>query len=81
MAGDLSLQIDGANVASASVPLYMRMMSSVGPSVGYDHGSPVSQRYSAPFEYTGTLHEVVIEAGKPRTDVKAAEAQSEMNRQ
>jgi hypothetical protein len=41
----------------------------------------VSQRYSAPFEYTGTLHEVVIEAGKPRTDVKAAEAQSEMNRQ
>jgi arylsulfatase len=81
MAGDLSLQIDGSNVASASVPLYMRMMSSVGPSVGYDHGSPVSQRYSAPFEYTGTLHEVVIEAGKPRTDVKAAEAQSEMNRQ
>ena len=81
MAGDLSLQIDGANVAAASVPLYMRMMSSVGPSVGYDHGSPVSQRYSAPFEYTGTLHEVVIEAGKPRADVKAAEAKSEMNRQ
>jgi len=81
MAGDLSLQIDGANVAAASVPLYMRMMSSVGPSIGYDHGSPVSQRYSAPFEFTGTLHEVVIEAGKPRADVKAAEAKSEMNRQ
>ncbi len=81
MAGDLSLQIDGANVATATVPLYMRMMSSVGPSIGYDHGSPVSQRYSAPFEFTGTLHEVVIEAGKPRADVKAAEAKSEMNRQ
>jgi len=27
------------------------------------------------------LHEVVIESGKPRADVKAAEAQSEMNRQ
>jgi arylsulfatase len=81
MAGELSLLIDGANVATASVSLYMRMMSSVGPSVGYDHGSPVSQRYSAPFEYTGALHEVVIEAGKPRTDVKAAEARSEMNRQ
>ena len=81
MAGQLTLQVDGNEVATASVPLYMRMMSSVGPSIGYDHGSPVSQRYSAPFEFTGTLHEVVIEAGKPRADVKAAEAQSEMNRQ
>ena len=26
----------------------MRMMSSVGPSVGYDHGSAVSSRYAAP---------------------------------
>ncbi|MGA0117670.1 MAG: arylsulfatase [Ilumatobacteraceae bacterium] len=81
MAGQLTLQVDGNEVATASVPLYMRMMSSVGPSIGYDHGSPVSQRYSSPYEFTGILHEVVIEAGKPRADVKAAEAQSEMNRQ
>jgi arylsulfatase len=81
MAGQLTLQIDGTDVGTASVSLYMRMMSSVGPSIGQDHGSPVSTRYSAPFAYTGVLHEVVIEAGKPRADVKAAEAQSEMNRQ
>lgn len=81
MAGNIALQIDGTSVAEASVPLYMRMMSSVGPSVGYDHGSPVSQRYAAPFEYTGNLHEVVIEAGKPRADVQAAEAANEMRRQ
>lgn len=81
MAGTIALQVDGTSVAEASVPLYMRMMSSVGPSVGYDHGSPVSERYSAPFEYTGTLHEVVIEAGKPRADVQAAEAANEMRRQ
>jgi len=81
MAGTIALQIDNVDVATASVPLYMRMMSSVGPSVGYDHGSPVSQRYEAPFEYTGTLHEVVIEAGKPRADVQAAEAAHEMRRQ
>ena len=37
------------------------MMSSVGPSVGYDHGSPVSTRYQAPFPFEGTLHEVVIQ--------------------
>jgi arylsulfatase len=81
MAGTLTLAIDGAEVAVASVPLYMRMMSSVGPSVGYDHGSPVSTRYQAPFEYTGKLHDVIIEAGKPRADVEAAEAQSQLNRQ
>ena len=37
------------------------MMSSVGASVGYDHGSAVSTRYDAPFAFTGTLHEVVIQ--------------------
>ena len=81
MAGQLTLHVDGNEVAAASVPLYMRMMSSVGPSIGHDHGSPVSTRYTAPYAYTGVLHEVVIEAGKPRADVKAAEAKSEMNRQ
>ena len=81
MAGAITLQIDGEPVASADVPLYMRMMSSVGPSVGYDHGSPVSERYEAPFAYTGELVEVVIEAGKPRADVRSAEAANEMRRQ
>jgi arylsulfatase A-like enzyme len=81
MAGSFELQIDGQSVGRADLPLYMRMMSSVGPSVGYDHGSPVSQRYRAPFKFTGNLREVVIEAGKPRADTRAAEAQSEMNRQ
>ena len=43
------------------------MMSSVGPSVGYDHGSAVSTRYEAPFPFTGTLHEVVIQLCRRRT--------------
>ena len=38
----------------------MRMMSSVGPSVGYDHGSAVSQRYAGPFPFDGTLHDVTV---------------------
>ena len=33
---------------TADLPLFMRMMSSVGPSVGFDHGSAVSARYAAP---------------------------------
>ncbi|CAB4612027.1 unannotated protein [freshwater metagenome] len=81
MAGRLELTIDGKTVGAADVSLYMRMMSSVGPSVGYDHGSPVSTRYAAPYEYTGDLHQIVIESSRPKPDVVTAEAQVEMNRQ
>ena len=40
---------------SLAVPFVMTMISSVGPSVGDDHGSPVSERYAAPFPFEGTL--------------------------
>lgn len=79
--GTVTLEIDGAVVASVEVPLYMSMMSSVGPSIGRDHGSAVSTRYEAPYAYTGVLHEVVIEAGKRSSDAKDAEARAEMGRQ
>lgn len=60
----------------------MRMMSSIGPSVGADHGSAVSDRYTAPFPYDGTLHEVVIQASPERFgDADAAAARAEMSRQ
>jgi len=81
MAGSVELLIDGASAGSADLALYMRMMSSVGPSVGYDHGSPVSTRYEAPYHYTGTLETVVIEAGQRSGDAATAEAKSEMSRQ
>ena len=45
------------------------------------HGSPVSTRYSAPYAYTGELHEIIIESGPRRVDTAAAEAKAEMNRQ
>ena len=58
------------------------MMSSVGPSVGYDHGSPVSTRYRAPFPFQGALHEIVIQASPERfADATAAEHAAEMGRQ
>ena len=49
--------------------------------MGYDNGSAVSNRYAAPYEYTGDLHEVVLESGKAKPDVASAEAKAEMNRQ
>ena len=59
------------------------MISSVGPSVGYDHGSAVSSRYRAPFAFSGTLHEVVIQLVSPQRERQraAATARAEMSRQ
>ena len=79
--GTVSIDFDGVQVATVEVPLYMSMMSSVGPSIGHDHGSAVSTRYSAPFAYTGDLREVVIEAGKRFWEAREAEAKAEMGRQ
>jgi hypothetical protein len=41
-------------------------MSSVGPSVGYDHGSPVSGRYRGPFPFEGRLERIDIELKSSR---------------
>jgi arylsulfatase len=80
--GAVSLEIDGVDVGSAELPLFMRMMSSVGPSVGYDHGSAVSNRYAAPYPFAGTLHEIVIQLLSPQDlEARAAEAAVEMSRQ
>ncbi|CAN5600017.1 hypothetical protein BH20ACT2_BH20ACT2_21570 [soil metagenome] len=80
--GTIELAVDGTNSGRVEVPLYMRMISSVGSSIGYDHGSPVSPRYRAPFAFGGTLHEVVIQL-LSRRDAEAtqAEARAEMARQ
>ncbi|HSM67873.1 MAG TPA: sulfatase-like hydrolase/transferase, partial [Ilumatobacteraceae bacterium] len=80
--GSMAIEIDGAPAGSVELPLFMSMMSSVGPSIAYDHGSAVSNRYQAPFPFTGTLHEVVIQL-LSREDVAAreAEAAAEMSRQ
>ena len=79
--GTVSLEFDGVQVAAADLPLYMTMMSSVGPSIGFDHGVSVSTRYESPFAWTGDLRQVTIEAGKRSRDAAAAEARSEMGRQ
>ena len=79
--GTVSLDFDGTEVASVEVPLYMSMMSSVGPSIGFDHGATVSPRYESPFAFTGVLHEVVIEAGQRSRAVEEAQAKAEMGRQ
>jgi arylsulfatase len=59
------------------VPLAMRIMSSIGHSIGFDHGSPVSTRYSSPNAFEGTLHQIEIETGKlTRFDAEVAAAEA-----
>jgi len=80
--GWAEVSIDGEACGRGSIGLYMRMVSSVGSSLGRDHGSAVSQRYSAPFAFTGTLHEVAIEQPRrPSNADAAAVAAAEMSRQ
>ena len=88
--GWVEVAIDGQACGRAPIPSYMRIISSVGASVGEDYGSAVSNRYSAPFAFTGTLHEVVIqrlqrnsgtEDGGSVASETAATARAEMSRQ
>lgn len=81
-AGTADLVVGGTEAGHVDLTLFMRMMSSIGPSIGADHGSAVSDRYAAPFAYGGTLHEVVIQASPERFgDVAEAAARAEMSRQ
>ncbi|WP_040495570.1 arylsulfatase [Ilumatobacter nonamiensis] len=80
--GSMALTVNGVPAGSAHLELFMRMMSSVGPSVGYDHGSAVSDRYEAPFAFTGELHEVEIQLlSRQDAETRDAEAAAEMSRQ
>jgi arylsulfatase len=80
--GDFEMLIDGAAVGACHVPLAMRIMSSIGHSVGNDHGSPVSPRYTDSNPFTGKLHELVIQlqAGRDKAS-DVAEMAAEMGRQ
>jgi arylsulfatase len=80
--GDVTLIIDGAEAGRVHLPHVMLILSSIGPSVGYDHGSPVSDRYDSPFAFEGTLHRVDIQVISGRPDqAAAAEAAESMGRQ
>ncbi|MGZ4715099.1 MAG: sulfatase-like hydrolase/transferase [Acidimicrobiales bacterium] len=83
---DATLTIDGIEVGSMHLGQVMHIMSSVGPSVGFDHGSAVSDRYTAPNHFTGTLRALHVDAdpaGRHREPgaLALAEFAAEMARQ
>jgi len=81
--GTVRLLIDGVLCGDAQVPFAMHIISSVGPSVGYDHGSPVSERYQGHFPFEGTLHKVTVDVVRkaPSTDAAAAQQRAAMAQQ
>jgi arylsulfatase len=80
--GSVELEVDGAPAGRVEIPVYMRMISSIGASVGYNHGSAVSPRYEAPFAFSGKLHEVEIQlVAKQDPAAREAEARAELSRQ
>ena len=72
--GSATVVIDGADCGSVEIPFVMRVISSMGASVGFDHGLPVSRRYSDAFAFEGTLHRVDIELAPSRSSEASAEA-------
>ncbi|MEK9838705.1 MAG: sulfatase-like hydrolase/transferase [Ilumatobacter sp.] len=80
--GRIEVGIDGDAAGSADIPFIMRVISSVGSSVGRDAGSAVSTLYTGPFPFTGEISELVIQL-RSRRDASTveAEARAEMGRQ
>jgi arylsulfatase A-like enzyme len=84
--GTATMLIDDDEVGSLHIPFVMRTMSSVGPSVAYDHGSPVALDYADrndgyPFE--GDFDRVEIRLVSPRDprDVDESSRRQAMGRQ
>ena len=72
--GHASVVMDGVECGRVDFPFVMRVVSSMGSSIGFDHGLPVSRRYSDAFAFEGTLHRVDIELAKARKPESADEA-------
>lgn len=59
-AATATVVVDDRPVGSAEIPFAMRAISSVGSTVGHDHGMPVSDRYESAFPFEGVHHGVDI---------------------
>lgn len=80
--GSISLEVNGQPAGAVEMPLVMMMISSVGASIGYNHGSAVSARYEAPFTFDGTLHSLEIQlVDDDGPAAQQARAAAEMSRQ
>ncbi|MFM7125602.1 MAG: arylsulfatase, partial [Actinomycetota bacterium] len=87
-AGRATLMVNGSASGEMTVPFAMRTMSSVGPSVGYDHGSPVSDLYRERrdgFPFAGKLDRIeitlVVPSPQVEGEIRASEERTAYGRQ
>jgi arylsulfatase len=76
--GTATVVIDGEPCGSVEIPFVMHMISSIGPSLGYDHGSPVSDQYEGPNPFAGTIERIDVQLVKPATP-RAESAEAEVD--
>ena len=71
-----TLVVNGAQVGTGEIPRTIPGVietSGEGLCCGYDSGLPVTDRYQAPFRFTGTIKRVIVEVdGVESTDPEAA---------
>ena len=80
--GTIELFINNESNGTKDVPVFMRMISSVGASIGLDHGSPVSQLYEGAFPFSGKLNELEIQlVAREPNDLKEIQQRTENARQ
>lgn len=70
--GTATLLVDGREVGAAPLRLAPWRQTMYGMDIGADHGSTVTDAYSSPFAFTGTLEHVDYELGTDRNDFKRA---------
>ncbi len=78
--GDVSLLVDGREVASGTIPKLLFMISSTGMDIGRSL-SPVCHAYAEPFAYAGAIRTVIFDIptherrGEAAAQVRAAMSQ------
>ena len=79
--GNIEISVNGEVCGSIELPFMMRMISSIGASVGLDRGSAVSERYESPYPFTGEIKDLTIQLGIRTAGEDEASAAAEMSRQ
>jgi hypothetical protein len=73
--GEATLYVNGSKVAGGRIEHTQCCVFSAdeGADVGADEGTPVTEDYKVPFEFTGTIHRVTIDL----LEMKAADVEEE----
>jgi arylsulfatase len=77
------LYINGTLAGQGDIPLTLPLITSLGGgiTVGRGMGSPLTDQYHPPFEFTGKIHDVVVDVSGDLIQDKEAEMRAVMAHQ